>query len=297
MRSIYWKIEQAAPSQGAVLILGERGTGQELVAKEIHRLSPLREDPFEAVRCCDEGRAERSPGRPARDMDGAAGEFCWASFLDSRRRGTVFLDKVEGLPLKDQALIANILDTWKPRRGAAEPGACPSLRLISSTATDLDRAIEEGAFLGDLYCHLSDFAIRVPALRDRAEDTQLLAAHMLAAECVRLGRRPLRLSPRSLELLAGYDWPGNVSELHAVLKVALGAASRTVIRPKDLAGIPSLGAGNGRTSTLEKLERDQIEEALKKTSGNKSRAARMLGIGRGTIYRKLDRINASRQRP
>ena len=139
--------------------------------------------------------------------------------------------------------------------------------------------------------------IRVPALRDRVDDTQLLSAVILEEECGRLGRPPVRLSPRSLELLTGYDWPGNVTELRAVVKAGLASAPRRVIRPVDLSAVASLREGACRTSTLEKLERDQIEEALKQTSGNKSLAARLLGIARGTIYRKLDRVEASRRRP
>ncbi len=296
MRSIYRKIEQIAPSLGAVLILGEPGTGKALVAKEIHRLSPRRNEPFEIVSCADIRPARRDPESLAKDDDRQPEASGWPMLLDPRRRGTLFLDQVDRLSLREQALVANTLDRRELERHVADSDATPSLRLISGTAADLDRALEEGAFLGDLYCHLSAFVIRVPALRDRVDDTQLLSAAILEAECGRLGRPPVRLSPRSLELLTSYDWPGNVTELHAVVQAGLASAPRRVIRPADLSGFASLREGAGMTSTLEKLERDQIEEALKKTSGNKSRAARLLGIGRGTIYRKLDRMEASRRR-
>jgi len=297
MRSIYRKIEQVAPSPGAVLILGEPGTGKDLVGREIHRLSPSRKEPFEIVSCAQIRPGQRDPGSLAQGDDRQPESVGWPMLLDPRRRGTLFLDQVDRLSLREQALVADILDRHELERGVAGSDPAPGPRLISASAVDLDRALEEGTFLADLYSHLSDVVIRVPALRDRVDDTQLLSAAILEEECGRLGRPPVRLSPRSLELLTGYDWPGNVTELRAVVQAGLASAPRRVIRPVDLSAVASLREGAGRTSPLEKLERDQIEEALKKTSGNKSRAARLLGIGRGTIYRKLDRMKTNRRRP
>jgi len=296
MRSIYKTIEQIAFSPGSILILGDPGTGKDLVAREIHRRGPLRAEPFEIVFCADAHPAQRDANAAANQGDRRREASGWPMLLDPRNGGTLFLDQVDKLSLGEQELFAKTLDDREQERGIAGLIVSGGPRLISASETDLDRALEEGAFLGSLYCHLSDTVIRIPALRERVDDLQVLSAAILEEECGRLERPLARLSPRSLELLTSYDWPGNVTELRAVLQAGLVSAPRRVIRPVDLSGFASLHAATGSTSTLEKLESDQIEEALKKTSGNKSLAARILGIGRGTIYRKLDRMKASRQR-
>ncbi len=297
MQRVYLRIEESASCMSRVLILGERGSGKELAAREIHHLSRRRDEPFHVVRCADSSRGRADRGPPADGHDRSSAAPGWRELLEVSTGGTLFLDEVQMLSLENQVWLARTLEAQESTRGASGPEATPAVRIIAASAADLDGALEKHAFLGELYSQLSEVVLRVPPLRERADDTELLAAHILDAECVRLGRPLMRLSPRSLELLTGHDWPGNVTELRAVLQGAVASAKGRVISPHDLAEFTSLGATPGQVRTLEELERCQIEAALKRTSGNKSRAARLLGIPRSTFYRKIGARKGSQRRP
>jgi DNA-binding NtrC family response regulator len=163
-------------------------------------------------------------------------------------------------------------------------------RVIASTSEAIDVAIEDGMFLEDLYYYLSDQIIRVPSLRHRSEDVEPLCEHFLAGECRKLGYRRKHLSPRSLDLLTGYGWPGNVAQLEALIRTTVATALRLVIRPRDLPESIGMDSETRGDLNLKQLEREQIAAALKQAAGNKSRAAKLLGIGRSSLHRKLDQM-------
>jgi len=290
MQRVYQKIDQSASCTSRVLILGEPGTGKELVAREIHARS-MRQ-PFRIVRCADRSSPSEDGGLRAALGDGRAVPTGSNWLLDGRGQGTLFLDEVQQLSIEDQAWLVRALEAADAAHQVPGSEAAPAVRLIAAS-TALDEALENNALLADLYCLLSEIVIHVPTLRERVEDAELLSAHILQSECRRL-RRPLaRLSPRSLELLTGHDWPGNVEELQTLLHAAVADAKHRVIMPGDLA---ALVASRGRAwplPTMEEVETAQIEAALTRTLGNRARAARMLGIPRSTFYRKVAALKRS----
>ena len=166
------------------------------------------------------------------------------------------------------------------------------VRVIAATNLDLDRAMEDGTFRADLYYRLGSVILTMPRLSERVEDVPQLASYFLLKACEKLKMPPRRLSPRSLELLTGYSWPGNVRELENVIEHAVIFSPREVIRPKDLARCVASLFQDEHPDTLDELEKRHIQAILKRTSGNKVHAARILGIPRSSLYRKLKRYDS-----
>ena len=166
------------------------------------------------------------------------------------------------------------------------------VRVIAATNLDLDRAMEEGTFRADLYYRLSSVVLSLPPLRERVEDIPILATSLLQKHCERMKKPQRRLSPRSVEMLTTYAWPGNVRELENVMEQAVIFSAREVIRPKDLSRSVAGLLQEDHPDTLDDLEKRHIATILVRTSGNKVQAARILGIPRSSLYRKLKRIGS-----
>lgn len=277
---------RVAPTDSTVLILGESGVGKELVARLIHRLSPRAAGPFAVVHAAalpetlleselfgyEKGAFTGATGRKPGRLEAAAG-------------GTLFLDEIgEISPALQVKLLRFLQDRTFNRLGSSE-GVTVDARVVCATNSELTAAVREGSFREDLYYRLAVFPIEVPPLRERREDIPALAAHILT----RLGyRRPL--AGPVLKLLAEHDWPGNVRELENVLERALIlAAGQEIGRQHIQLPEPVLAAGEQAGGALFEVERRMLEEALAKSGGNKSRAARLLGITRRMLYTKLAR--------
>ena len=291
MQQIFQKIDHVAPTNSTVLILGESGTGKEMVAKEMHRLSQRRDKPFVAISC-----SNLPPTLLDSELFGhEKGAFTGASvsktgLFEAAQGGTIFLDEIGSTSVQTQAGLLRVLQEREVRRVGSTVSRKVDVRVMAATNLDLDRAMEDGTFRADLYYRLSSVVLTLSPLRERVEDIPLLASDFLLRVCEKLKKPARHLSPRSLELLTGYSWPGNVRELENVIEHAVIFSPREVIRPKDLARCVASLFQDEHPDTLDALEKRHIQAVLKRTSGNKVHAARILGIPRSSLYRKLKRI-------
>jgi two-component system response regulator HydG len=296
MQRLYRLIVKVSQSRHPVLILGESGTGKELVARSIHALSPRRDRPFIPVDC-----AGLVPTLIESELFGyVKGAFTGAAqskqgLLEAAEGGTLFLDEIAELPPDLQAKLLRALQEREIKPVGGTERVALDVRVLAATNRDLDAARREGRFRQDLYYRLNVVTLRVPPLRERKTDLPLLVSYFL--ERSRDPERPLKgLSEEAMARLTSYDWPGNVRELENVIEraVALGAGPviHTVDLPTNLqspalaAAVPLGGASEGIVP-LRELEKRAILGAIKELGGDKLLAARLLGIGKTTLYRKL----------
>ncbi len=280
----------AARSDVNVLITGRTGTGKELIARAIHRRSRQAGGPFVAHNC-----AATPPDLFESQFFGhRRGAFTGAErdvtgLLERSDAGVLFLDEMESLSLQHQAKLLRVLDD-----GEVRPVGCPEtrrvdVRYLAATNHDPVEAIAAGQLREDLYYRLRGFQISLPPLRDRQEDLPHLAAHFLEGA-------DRTLAPEAMDALLSHEWPGNVRELRNVLRVACVRASGGVIRPEHL-GLDGRGAAHPAIPaplTLRQIERQAILRALKEHGGNRSRAARALGIDRSTLRRKMKEVGVEK---
>ena len=290
--------ETVAPTDSTVLLSGESGTGKEVVARYIHRLSERAEKPFMSINCgaLPEslleselfGHVRGSFTGAVKDKDG---------LLVAANGGTFFLDEIgEMSPATQVKLLRAIQEREVIPVGATE-STLVDVRIIAATNRDLEEEIRKGSFRSDLYYRLNVIQLRLPPLRERKEDIELLALHFLE----RLAGReevgvPRVLSPEALDVLMGYDWPGNVRELENALEraavVAVGGAIVPQGLPERVRDRPEVRLADEPpppNPTMEVIERAYIHWVLQAEGGNKTRAAEVLGIDPSTLYRKLNR--------
>lgn len=293
MKRLETQIRNAAPSNTRVLVTGENGSGKEIVARTLHRLSRRADAPFVDVNCAaipEELIESELFGHRKGAFTGATedrkGKFELAD------GGTLFLDEIADMSLRTQAKVLRVLQEQKFQRVGGAQTISVDVRLIAATNKDLERAIAEGTFREDLYFRLNVIPIRVPALRERDRDVQMLADHFLRTFAAETGRRPKRLSSDAANALRSYDWPGNVRELRNVMERMTILVESDVIEASDL----QLTGREGKRDTVgnrtlrearEEFERDFILRKLKELGGNVSRAAEALGVERSNLYRKL----------
>ena len=292
MKAVRLAMQQVAVTDSTVLILGETGTGKELVARGIHQLSPRRDHLLVAVNC-----AALAPGVIASELFGhEQGAYTGASQrrlgrFELAQHGTVFLDEIGELPLDTQVLLLRVLQERAIERvGASQPIAV-DVRVIAATHQDLTEAVNRGRFRTDLFFRLNVFPIRVPPLRERREDIPDLAAHFVQQFARRMNRPAAALDSATVQALLDYDWPGNVRELENIIErgmiVTTGgtlhidphwfqARQRDGPAPKDCA--------------LAELERRAIVDALERCRGKiygRGGAAAALGLKPTTLYGKM----------
>jgi PAS domain S-box-containing protein len=288
MQRVFRVIEQVARTDTTVLVTGESGTGKEMVARAIHISSNRSKGPFEAVNCAALpetlleselfGHVRGAFTGATRDRSGR---------VEEAEGGTLFLDEIGEMPLSLQAKLLRFLQAHEYQRVGESSTRTADVRIVAATNRDLESCVESGAFRQDLYYRIKVIPIQVPALRDRREDIPLLAVNLLG-EITRLVNRPgLTLTNAALEKLGCYDWPGNVRELVNALQYAATLASRRRIRAVDLPEeIKGKTKPRYRTRTSP-VEISLIQEALLRANGNRSAAARALGMNRVTLYRKM----------
>jgi DNA-binding NtrC family response regulator len=299
MHEIFDVIRHVAPTRATVLVTGESGTGKELVARAIHQLSPRRDRPFIAFNCA---------ALPANLIESELfghekGAFTGAlarrqGLLGAADGGTLFIDEVAELEIGLQAKLLRALEerAYTPLGSTREVKV--DVRFIAATNRDLGVLVREGRFREDLYYRLKVVQVRLPPLRDRREDIPLLARHFLDHAVAEHGLRPLEFEPSAVSALLAYDWPGNVRELKnavesaAVLSrgPAIGAdglpGAAIPIRPATVESSPRGGLFHVGMK-MEDMEKGAILATLEETNGNRTRAARMLGISLRTLQRKL----------
>ncbi len=289
-------IARIAPSDANVCITGESGTGKELAAKAIHRASRRAEGRFLAVNCAsftEELLANELFGHEKDAFTGASRTR--AGLLESAHGGTVFLDEIGDMPLSMQAKILRVVQEREILRVGGATPIPVDIRIICATNKDLKSLVEAGVFRRDLYFRLNVIPIHLPALSERLADIPLLSAYFLRRAASRAGKRLSGFSEEALGLMAGYSFPGNVRELENIVEraVALACGERveTCDLPPDLSDFSTLfiHRREGKMRPLEEIEQEYIQWVLDQTGHNKSEAARILGIDRVSLYRKLKR--------
>ena len=296
MRELYDLIARAARSASTVLITGESGTGKELVARAVHEMSEAKGS-FVPVNCA------AIPGEliEAELFGHTGGAFTGAKqvragLFEAADGGTLFLDEIGELPRGVQPKLLRALQDGSVRRVGADRERTVNVRTIAATNRDLEKDVENGRFREDLFWRLNVINIHVPPLRERSFDIPLLVEHFIASAAERAAKASLHVSPEALAILTAYSWPGNVRELENAIERAVALANGTQITPDDLpARIRASGGAAAIIArsrqerlTMRDLEREYILDTLRYTSGNKSRAAELLGLDRRTLYRKLD---------
>ena len=299
MDKLYRIIAKAAHSAHPVLILGESGTGKEMVARAIHYSGPYRDKPFIPVDC-----GSLVPTLIESELFGyAKGAFTGATqskagLLAIAEGGTVFLDEVGELPVDLQAKMLRALQEKEIRPVGSTKTAPINIRILAATNRDLENAVAHGSFRRDLYFRLNVLSLRIPPLRERRQDIPLLAGHILDRLSHNSGRLH-EVSDDAMRALLAYDWPGNVRELENCLErccaITSGAVIHLVDLPSAITGAPArlvAEAAESRILPLVDLEKQTILSAIAQLNGDKLMAARMLGIGKTTLYRKLKEYGA-----
>jgi PAS domain S-box-containing protein len=298
LRRVLTQVEKVAATESTVLILGETGTGKELIARAIHSRSKRSSRAFVTVNC-----AEVPPSLISSELFGhEKGAFTGATQrrvgrFESAEGGTLFLDEIGELPLETQVALLRVLQERQFSRVGAERPIAVDVRVLSATNRDLNRGIDQGTFRADLFYRLNVFPIKLPALRDRPGDIPLLVQYLVERYAQKAGKRFRRVSKETLDLFECYPWPGNVRELQNVIERAV------ILCEGDIFSVEAnwLGTESPRVaprratlgSDIAGRERAMIENALREASGRVSGAkgaAEILGMPRQTLESKMKRL-------
>lgn len=301
MREMHAIIRLVGPRQSTVLITGETGTGKELIARAIHTASTRSAAELVAVNCAaiPENLAEAELFGHAKGAFTSAVNHRVGRF-EQAQRGTILLDEIGEIPMEVQPKLLRVIQERELQRIGSSETILLDTRVIAATNVDLERAVEQKKFREDLLYRLNVVPIRVPPLRERADDIPLLVEHFSEKVCRREGFRPKTVSPSAMERLMAYHWPGNVRQLEHVIERAVSlAANRERLYLGDIQlpgaavdfranGLPDDVAMTGLNfeKIIGQVERLLIQEALRKCDGNKAKAARVLGLKRTTMLYK-----------
>jgi DNA-binding NtrC family response regulator len=296
MEKLYRIIAKAANSVHPVLILGESGTGKEMVARSIHYSGPFRDKPFIPIDC-----GSLVPTLIESELFGyVRGAFTGANqskdgLMAMAEGGTIFLDEVGELPVDLQAKMLRAIQEKEIRPVGSTKRIPINVRILAATNRDLEEAVTLGNFRRDLYFRLNVLSLRIPPLRERRQDIALLIGHFLERLTRTSGIEKV-LSDDALKAMLAYDWPGNVRELENCLERSYAFTSGPTIHvadlPREIANLApppphTNGNGNLRIIPMAELEKQTILKAISDLNGDKLQAARLLGIGKTTLYRKL----------
>ncbi len=297
---------KVAASSSPVLIEGETGSGKGVLARWLHRNGPRGDEPFVDMNCAGLSREFLETELFGHEKGAYTGAVnTKQGLLEVAHRGVVFLDEIGDLDPQVQPKLLKVLEEKRFRRLGDVRDRQVDVQLVAASHQSLPQLVQEKKFRSDLYYRISTIPLRVPALRERAEDIPVLARQLLAGLAGDLGRRGLRLSPEAERALTSYSWPGNVRELRNVLERAALLCGRDSLEASDLrfetppqaqaglgAAAPApLGAADGTGSqlTLEELEKLHIERVVRELGGRVTDAAQRLGIPRSTLYQKIKR--------
>lgn len=297
MQEVYKMAEKVAPTDATVLIRGESGTGKELVAQAIHHLSPRSSEPFVAVNC---GALPESL-LESELFGHEKGAFTGADKMKVGRfelagSGTIFLDEIGEISPSTQVKLLRVLQNRQIERLGGTKTIQIKARTIAATNRDLEEMLKDNSFREDLYYRINVFPINLPPLRDRKEDIPNLVSHFLK----KLDKEEDAIDSAVLNHLMKYRWPGNVRELENIVERALIMSGTGKITEEDLPphikNIPSSSGGGSleipaEGLSLEQVEKDLIKNALNKAAGNKSKAAKLLGITRRKLYSMMERLD------
>ncbi len=291
-------IEKVAPTDSTVLITGETGTGKELVAQAIHRLSPRKDKPLITVNC-----AALPPTLIESELFGhEKGAFTSATArkigrFELANGGTIFLDEIGELPIDLQAKFLRVLEAQELERVGGTQPIKLNVRVLAATNVNIEQAAKQGLFRSDLFYRLNVFPIRIPTLRDRREDIPMLARHFVKKFSERHRKSLTRIGSNTLKSLVSYDWPGNVRELEHVIERAVIVSQGPVLVIDDLDPAPKQSDGKAAPLTLADAERTHIVQILSQTNwvlAGKQGAATRLGMKRSTLQHRMKKLGISR---
>jgi DNA-binding NtrC family response regulator len=291
MQSVLETIARVGPSDANVLITGEHGTGKEVVAQTLHALSARAPRTLVAV---------NTGAIPDGVFESELFGHVKGAFTDARMDrigrfeladgGTIFLDEIGNVPLRQQAKLLRVLESGEIERVGSSRSRKVNVRVLSATNTDLPAACTAGQFREDLLFRLNTVEIHVPALRERREDIPVLAAHFLARYAARYRRPVQSFDPAAIQALKQYSWPGNVRELEHTIERAILMCRTEQIQPADLSLSPLRAQPqNLEDLSLEAVEAVLVRKALQRFQGNVSQAAEALGLSRGALYRRMEK--------
>jgi len=297
MQSVFTVIRKVAPTSAPVLILGESGTGKEMVARALHRLSPQRNGPFTAINCntIPENLLESELfGHEKGSFTGAHAQR--KGHVESAAGGTLFLDEIGELPASVQVKLLRFLQEKKFQRVGGRQEIHSDARVIAATNANLQEAVTRGTFREDLYFRLAVVVVRVPSLKERASDVVVIAKEFLHRYGVEHGKNRLSFSTEAVRALHAHDWSGNVRELQNRVQRAVIMADGKRITADDLELSAAVTAGAAQTlkEARESLEREIVQDTLRRHGGKISSAAIELGISRPTLYELMEKLGIAK---
>jgi DNA-binding NtrC family response regulator len=302
MQDVFAMVLRAAPTRATVLLAGESGVGKDMIARALHYHSPRKDKPFIKINCT---------AIPENLMESELfgyekGAFTGANTtkpgkFEQADTGTVFLDEIGDVPLPIQVKLLRVLQEREFERLGSNKTRHIDVRVVAATNVDLRRALEEGTFREDLYYRLNVLPINIPPLRERREDIPYLADHFIRKHAADLGTGELELTEEATVKLMSYHWPGNVRELENVIERSLVLSSGGQLEASDIrldmAPRPRAAVGGGgdpmflpEGMTLDSYEEAIIKEAMRRAQGNKSQAARLLGLTRNALRYRLGQM-------
>jgi DNA-binding NtrC family response regulator len=297
---LFAKVRRVAPHFRTVLVTGATGTGKELVAKALHRLSPVASGPMAVCNCS----ALVETLLESELFGHVRGAFTGATqdkvgVFEYANGGTVFLDEIGELPLSAQVKILRVLQNHEVQRVGSPATRAVEVRVVAATHRNLRNLVAQGSFREDLYYRLSMVEIELPRLADRKEDLPLLQRHFVSKFAALYKKDVTGITRRAQSLLARYSWPGNVRELENVIGNACMMAQGNVIDVLDLPEsvrdeAASVTAGDPGLIPLQELERRHLLYVLSRVGGSKTRAAQVLGVSRATVYEMLAKMKAAK---
>ncbi len=295
IKQIFKTIKKVAVTDANVLILGENGTGKELVARALHRQSERKDKPFIKVDIASIHPAlfeselfGHIKGAFTDAKDNRAGRF---EIADG---GTLFLDEIGNLPVEMQIKLLTVLETREVARVGSNKYKSIDIKLICATNMDLHKMISENNFRKDLFYRINTVEITLPPLRERVEDIPLLAEYFLRIYKKKYKKPELELSPLAIEKLQNFHWPGNVRELKHTIEKSVILSERNILLPNDFilsASGQETDNLNFNNYNLEETEKNIIKKVLKNCNGNITKAAKQLGLTRTSLYRRMEKYN------
>ncbi|MGC9971679.1 MAG: sigma-54 dependent transcriptional regulator [Bryobacteraceae bacterium] len=300
MRRVMAQVERVAASETRVCILGETGTGKELIARTLHERSPRRAGPFVTLNCAAvpaELIESELFGHEKGAFTGAAvrhvGKF------EQAHRGTLFLDEIGDMPLAMQAKLLRVLEEGEVERVGGGQAVAVNARVLVATHCNLDELVQGGNFRQDLYHRVYVFPLRLPPLRERLEDIPVLVEHFSRQIADQNGWKPKAFAPEAIEELRRYPWPGNVRELRNVVERLLLLSDSRVDRDAVELALPAAGRGSGGAlaERVEAFEREAVLAELERHNYQMTETAKALGLERSHLYKKCQQLSIELKKP
>ncbi len=293
------QVERVAASETRVCILGETGTGKELIARSLHQHSPRSSGPFVALNCAAvpaELIESELFGHEKGSFTGAAGRH--TGKFEQAERGTLFLDEIGDMPLPMQAKLLRVLEEGEVERIGGDRPIKVDVRVVVATHRNLEALVREGKFRQDLFHRVYVFPLTLPPLRERREDIPSLVQHFAAQVCAQNDWKPVAFAPQAIEALRDYPWPGNIRELRNVVERLMLLATESSVTqqtvesalPAAPAGVSASTSSGSLTARVQEFERETVLAELKRQHNHITNTAKALGVERSHLYKKAEQL-------